>query len=51
MTEFLLGVGRLLIQLSKFLEDVAAGLNLQLPSTRVPLLEETLARLERPSSY
>jgi hypothetical protein len=48
MREFLIGVGRLLFQLSEFLEAVAADLQMQLPSTRLPLLEETLARLERP---
>lgn len=45
--EFLVGVGRLIYHLSEFVEDVGATLDVQLPSTRLALLEETLARLGR----
>lgn len=49
MTEFLLNVGRLLAQLSEFLEGSANDLDIRLPSSRLELLGETLARLARAS--
>jgi hypothetical protein len=47
LTDFLYGVGLLIKELSEFLENVARDLEVELPSSRLGLLMETLSRLDR----